>query len=350
MVKWEKRKNLTKEKNSSKNFLIILIILAVVAFVLGVLYGLNNTFPLFSSTDCGDVPPLPTSCPKASLVIKGVEVYQQNILKGHLTKNYEGSTYERLRSQDINGEVNVRITETPGDITYLNSLSLVEIQIGKGKEAYLDLEGNAWQFEGSYEIEFSNEFDVEAEAIILKGSLKQNTVNNLREYWGEEVRVQCLPGIYGFADSLSKSVVKKIVEKEAGISMRAFVDGSWKSLNDGTLILEKSEEAFVVLPKGTEKIRISYPDDAYEFESLRIVKDIKSAKINVIESSIEKLQDVDNDYIVIVNNKPLDLTFNVDRDRTYYFKSHGYYHYFEDIKCESPSYRWDKVLGYLAGI
>ncbi|MFQ5531259.1 MAG: LamG domain-containing protein, partial [Candidatus Nanoarchaeia archaeon] len=310
---------------------------------------------------CADCPPASGTCPVGEIFIDGVWKYQQNLLKGRVTKNVEGVSYERIRS-NVDEEVIVRITESIGDKTYLNSLSLIEINHKEGTEAYLDSNGKAWQINGEEKQLIINQEDLDNDkfgfeltvdsldnAIILKGSLTDSIIESWREYWKDEVRVQCLPGLYTVLDSLSEETVNSFLRKEAGILVEANVNGEWQEVNNGDLILERNEEAFVVLPEGTEKVRVSYPDGAYEFDNLRVVNDIEEVEVREIKSSVAELNNFDEDYVIVTNDRPLVLEFSVDNveGETYYFKSHGYYHYFEDFECESPSLRWDVALRYL---
>lgn len=290
----------------------------------------------------------PAICP-TSFIQQGDEwIRQQSHLKGYVTKALEGTSYERLRTQDLSGTMNLEIREQEGDVDYIDEFSLLSLSHPNDTTAYLDPTGNAYLSSGTSQtvtpaVTATGNREVRdvatngAQGIVLKAAVTASIQTGFAVA-RSAAALACTPGIYDLIDQVPKDVFTALQRERLGVEVYAKVQDAWQHLTVEHPLFLEDDTVFLPLPAGTTAVRLSNPVGHYIFQPITLLDRVVplTTPATVIPPDNPTLTSADGQYQIVDGDSPVRLSFELPTaasgmSQTVYVQATGYYHYFEDL-------------------
>jgi hypothetical protein len=278
----------------------------------------------------------PSICPTVY-----TEDFEAGALHARYSKRSEYTDYIRLESLGEELKVIVR-EETPYEVAYINSLSLVEVD----EDQYLDAEGNVHKLadpekvvcslgsctDALTTIDGSTASDKEMVLDLPKeGPSKLFFVAELNE---KPIEIQERFGklaagsgwVYDIMDNLG-SMVDRAVFDVAGLKFSVLNDGEWTELPELTGIYMDGRMHVVSLPPA-EKVKMTSREGYYRFDyAAAVYDDMAYEASREYSPGAGSLDKIDSEYRVLHHGDSIDLDLGKRIEgKAYYLKMTGYYH------------------------
>jgi hypothetical protein len=371
---------------------------STVASIFGIVVFLALTILIISAGSTSSTPAPSTSsgdcnCPKIHIEKEGQFEYVNGVFSGAVYSNLERSDILPLENLQADSNIRIRITNTPGEKQFINTVSLVAVKHGSGEKVLADRKGKFFvldSFEGVLSAkdqrgnEISNKLnkadddafnfdqDLEQEgssSAILEFNYPANSnraslmIRARNTNWAHTL-TQTYVSLFGDKFSEWRNNVERnkpeVMERrqlEQNLPISVYVQNGdkWDFVDYFPMTGSTAYRDLVMsipVPENSRngKLKIKL-ETVFNFWHLdQAVLDAGSASpSDVITYDVspgnnkgleQKLENSDANYLVIDNADPIDLSFHIpgytgNSNTSYFLKASGYYHY-EDHYAGAP--------------
>ncbi|HEX5668370.1 MAG TPA: hypothetical protein VFX73_06165, partial [Chitinophagaceae bacterium] len=371
---------------------------STVASIFGIVVFLALIVLALSAGSTSSAPPPPSSgdcnCPRIHIEKEGRFEYVNGVFSGAVYSNLERSDILALENLQPDSNIRIRITNTPGEKQFMNTVSLVAVKHGPSEKVLADRKGNflvldrfetalnatdqkgneiSDRLNNADDISFNFDQDLDQEgssSAILEFDYPKNArtvslmVRAKNTNWASSL-TQTYVSLFGdkfpeWRKHIEKTepaiMEQRELEQSLPISVYIQNGDKWEfvdhfPMTGSTAYRELVMSIPILTSNNNGKLRIRL-ETVFNFWQLdhAVIDPDPGTPAGILTYDIppsinakglkDQLDKHDRNYLVIGDDEPIDLNFNVPRESekgttSYFLKASGYYHY-EDHYMGAP--------------